>query len=264
VITDAKYLIIVVPSFAFRETLIKISKYLVAPTNLIIATKGIEKNTFLTPIEITKEILSENAKSITILSGPTHAEEVIKRMVTLISAVSDNQIVREEVQVLFSNNYFRVYTNDDVIGVELGSTVKNILAIGAGLLDGMGYGDNAKAAMITRGLSELTALGTVIGANPATFLGLTGLGDLIVTCSSIHSRNRRFGELVGSGLSVDAALKKINMVVEGIHSLESIYQLQKKHNLNLAIIESIYEVIIEKHDPHELLAKLMNRSGKKE
>ena len=199
-----------------------------------------------------------------VLSGPSHAEEVGKAMPTTVSTASRNLASAEAIQDLFMTDRFRVYTTEDVVGVELGGALKNIIALGAGISDGMGFGDNAKAALMTRGLAEITRLGLKLGARPETFAGLTGTGDLIVTCTSMHSRNRRCGILMGEGMSPEYAIAKVGMVVEGMFTAEAAYELAKLSDVEMPITEAIYKVTREILKAAEAIELLMGRDKKHE
>lgn len=199
-----------------------------------------------------------------VLSGPSHAEEVSRGMPTTLVAASDNILIAERIQDLFMSNRLRVYTNPDVIGVELGGALKNIIALGAGISDGMCFGDNAKAAMMTRGITEISRLGIKMGAKQATFSGLSGIGDLIVTCTSMHSRNRRCGILIGQGVRPKEAIKEIGMVVEGVFTAEAAYELSKEMDVELPITEQIYHVLKEEISAKDAVIKLMGRGKKHE
>ena len=198
------------------------------------------------------------------LSGPSHAEEVSKNMPTALVAASESVDISQRVQDLFMNEYLRVYTNTDMIGVELGGTTKNIIAFGAGILDGMGYGDNSKAALMTRGIAEISRFGVALGADISTFSGLSGIGDLIVTCTSMHSRNRRAGILIGQGYSLEETQEKIEMVVEGITATEAVYKIAKELNVEMPITECIYKVVEGQIDPKTAVKELMTRNKKYE
>ena len=198
------------------------------------------------------------------LSGPSHAEEVSRKMPTTLVAASENLDISQGVQDLFMNEYLRVYTNTDMVGVELGGTTKNIIAFGAGILDGMGYGDNSKAALMTRGIAEISRFGVALGADISTFSGLSGIGDLIVTCTSMHSRNRRAGILIVQGYSIEETQEKIEMVVEGITATEAVYKIAKELNVEMPITECIYKVVEGQIDPKTAVKELMTRNKKYE
>lgn len=198
------------------------------------------------------------------LSGPTHAEEVIEGLVTLCIASSKNLELAKKVQKIFSNEFFRVYVNDDIYGVELAAALKNIIAIAAGICDGIGYGDNARAALITRGMVEIKRLGLALGAKEETFNGLAGIGDLIVTCSSLHSRNRKYGYLLGLGKTGEESLKEVGMVVEGLNAIDTAYHKAQSLNIDMPIVNEIYQIIHYNKDPKTAIRELMLRKLKQE
>ncbi|MGM9987517.1 MAG: NAD(P)H-dependent glycerol-3-phosphate dehydrogenase [Bacillaceae bacterium] len=250
----------VIPTKAFRSVLPTVKEALQGPVTIVHASKGIEPETSKRISEIIEEELpSELIKDIVILSGPSHAEEVAQRQPTTITAASTKMEAAQFVQDMFMNNYFRVYTNPDVIGVELGGALKNIIALGAGMSDGLGYGDNAKAALMTRGLMEIIRLARALGANPLTFLGLTGMGDLIVTCTSVHSRNWRAGNMLGKGHSLQYVLDNMGMVVEGVRTTKAAYLLSQEKNVEMPITAALYGVLFEGKDPKQSVDALMSR-----
>lgn len=261
-VLNSSAILISVPSQSVREVLQEIKPYLKGDETIINSSKGLEKNTYLTISQVVNGELPNNRFAV--LSGPSHAEEVCQNMPTTVVVASKRKNTAELVQDLFITPSFRVYTNPDVIGVELGGALKNVIAFGAGIADGLGFGDNAKAALITRGISEIARLGKAMGANKSTFAGLSGIGDLIVTCTSMHSRNRRAGILIGKGKGLDEVLKEIGMVVEGITTTKVAYELAKKHNVEMPITGEIYNVIYNKGDPKEAVTNLMTRSRKHE
>ncbi|MGD6845149.1 NAD(P)H-dependent glycerol-3-phosphate dehydrogenase [Bacillus infantis] len=253
-------LILAVPTKAIREVAGRINEFQREPLTIVHVSKGIEPDTLLRISEmIEEEFKSEALGSVVVLSGPSHAEEVSLRHPTTVTVSSKNNEAAEHVQDLFINHNFRVYTNPDIIGVEIGGALKNIIALAAGITDGLGYGDNAKAALITRGLAEIARLGTKMGASPLTFSGLTGIGDLIVTCTSVHSRNWRAGNLLGKGHSLQEVLDNMGMVVEGVRTTKAAYQLAEKYNVKMPITEALYEVLFNGADPKESVDKLMAR-----
>jgi glycerol-3-phosphate dehydrogenase (NAD(P)+) len=255
-----KMVILAVPTKAIREVLGKIR--VVQGTPLIIAhvSKGIEPDSLLRVSEIIKEEMpNELLKAVVVLSGPSHAEEVSKRHPTTVTVSSEDMAAAEKIQDLFINLNFRVYTNPDVIGVEIGGALKNIIALAAGITDGLGYGDNAKAALMTRGLAEIARLGTKMGANPLTFSGLTGIGDLIVTCTSVHSRNWRAGNLLGKGKNLEEVLDNMGMVVEGVRTTKAAYQLSKKYNVSMPITCVLYDVLFNGKNAKDAVDVLMAR-----
>lgn len=264
-IEDVEAVVLVVPTKAIREVCQKIKDILPKKATIIHASKGIEPETLKRISEmIHEEIPSYQFEDIVVLSGPSHAEEVALRHPTTVTVASINEEKATFTQNLFINNNFRVYTSKDVIGVELGGALKNIIALGAGISDGLGFGDNAKAALITRGLAEITRLGSALGANPFTFLGLCGVGDLIVTCTSVHSRNWRAGNLLGKGKSLDVILEEMGMVVEGVRTTKAAYQLSKKYNIEMPITEGLYQVLFENIPPKVVVEQLMSRDKRKE
>lgn len=253
-------IILAVPTKAIREVLGKIRSAQTIPLTIVHVCKGIEPDSLLRISEIIKqELPKEGIKDIIILSGPSHAEEVSMRHPTTVTVTSENMPSAEKIQDLFINQYFRVYTNPDVIGVEIGGALKNIIALAAGITDGLGYGDNAKAALITRGLAEIARLGTKMGANPLTFSGLTGIGDLIVTCTSVHSRNWRAGNLLGKGHTLEEVLNSMGMVVEGVRTTKAAYQLAQKYHVSMPITKALYHVLFEGGNPKEAADVLMTR-----
>lgn len=264
-VQDADIVLFVVPTSAIREVCAKIKDIVSVHTVFVHASKGIEPNSLKRISEIIEEELPIcKQENIVILSGPSHAEEVALRQPTTVTVASKNDSHAKLVQHVFINEVFRVYTSDDVVGVELGGALKNIIALGAGLSDGLGFGDNAKAALITRGLAEITRLGTSMGANPLTFLGLCGVGDLIVTSTSVHSRNWRAGNLLGKGKTVDEVLSHMGMVVEGIRTTKAAYQLSVEQDVEMPITNGLYSILFEDEDPKEVVEQLMRRERKKE
>ncbi|MFL2099571.1 NAD(P)H-dependent glycerol-3-phosphate dehydrogenase [Desemzia sp. FAM 23989] len=264
-VKNADGIVFVVPTKAMRQVAQDAAPFLKENTIIIHASKGLEQETHKRISEILAEEIPEaKRKGIVALSGPSHAEEVAVKDLTTITAASNPVTGAEYVQKLFMNEYFRVYSNPDIIGVELGGALKNIIAVGAGALVGIGYGDNAKAALMTRGLAEITRLGVSFGADPLTFLGLSGVGDLIVTCTSIHSRNWRAGKLLGEGKDVDDILENMGMIVEGVSTTKAAYELAAQKNVELPITTAIYEVLYNKADVKEVIKELMNRVGKNE
>jgi glycerol-3-phosphate dehydrogenase (NAD(P)+) len=252
--------ILAVPTKALREVLGKIREVQSDPLIIAHVSKGIEPDTLLRISEMIKEEMpKELLKDVVVLSGPSHAEEVSLRHPTTVTVSSENMEAAEKVQDLFINHNFRVYTNSDVIGVEIGGALKNIIALAAGITDGLGYGDNAKAALITRGLAEIARLGTKMGANPLTFSGLTGIGDLIVTCTSVHSRNWRAGNLLGKGQTLDEVLNNMGMVVEGVRTTKAAYQLAEKFDVNMPITYALYDVLFNGKNAKDAVDVLMAR-----
>ena len=257
-VSDSNVIILATPSTAIRSVSKQI-RFLVNKNQIIVnVAKGIEKDTLFTSSEIIEDEIGKENKIAT-LSGSSHAEEVALCLPTLIVASSKNIEVANEVQKKFANNYFRVYTNNDIKGVELCGALKNIIALAAGMSDGMGFGDNAKAAIITRGLAEMSRLGYALGCDEKTFFGLTGIGDIVVTATSKHSRNHNAGELLGKGKSLSETLDEIGMVVEGINALVAAKQLSLKANINMPIVNAVYDVIYNNKDPKVAVNELFNR-----
>ena len=251
-----------VPTHGVREALNNAKKYIKKNQIIVNVAKGIENDTLLRISQIVAEILPDN--NYAILSGPSHAEEVALNIPTTVVSASINKFVAEYIQDLFITPTFRVYTNPDIIGVELGGALKNIIALGAGISDGLKYGDNTKAALMTRGIFEMARLGDKLGANPNTFSGLSGIGDLIVTCTSMHSRNRRAGILIGQGKALEESVKEIGMVVEGIKTTKSAYKLAEKLNISMPITDEIYNVLYNNVDVKTSVNYLMGRDKKHE
>lgn len=264
-VMNADMILLAVPTKAIRSCIQQMIPFIHKKVIITHVSKGIEPDTLLRVSEVIKEEMPEKLiDEIVVLSGPSHAEEVSKRLPTTITASAKNSEKAEFVQDLFMNNRFRVYTNPDVVGVELGGALKNIIALGAGISDGLGYGDNAKAALITRGLAEITRLGTKLGANPITFAGLTGLGDLIVTCTSIHSRNYRAGYELGKGRHLKEVLDSVGMVVEGVRTTKATFQLSEIHQVDMPITQEIYKVLFADKNPKEAVDDLMTRMKRSE
>lgn len=264
IVNNVDCLLFVVPSFAIRETARKVNEILNKKIICVIATKGLESQSMDSGYDILKQEI-KNIEEIVIFSGPSHAEELAKQMFTTMVSTSNNIETAKLIQQNFSTKYLRIYTQSDVRGVEILGAAKNVLAIAAGFCDGNeALGDNAKAALLTRGLRELKVIGQFENCQDSTFYGLTGLGDLMVTANSKYSRNRRFGELLGQGLNVDEAQQAIGMVVEGLYSVKAIYQLKTKYNLDLPLIEIIYNCIYEGMDIKQALENLYDRPVRSE
>lgn len=261
-IDEADAILFVVPTKAMRIVAKEFSKIVTGKPVIIHASKGLEQDSHKRISEIlAEEIPEENRQGIVVLSGPSHAEEVAVHDITTITAASDNEELAKYVQKLFMNEYLRIYTNTDVIGVEMGAALKNIIAIGAGALHGLSYGDDAKAAIMTRGLAEISRLGVAMGANPLTFIGLSGVGDLIVTCTSVHSRNWRAGNLLGKGHNLDEVLDNMGMIVEGVATTKAAKELSEKMEVPMPITETIYSVLYEGKDVRQACTDLMLRAG---
>lgn len=253
------------PTKAMREVAKSIDSLLTSKKTFIHVAKGIENETYKRVSEMIEDSISpEHNAGIGVLSGPSHAEEVVIKQPTTVAASSKTPEVSKLTQDLFMNDYLRVYTNNDLVGVELGGALKNIIAVASGVISGMGFGDNAKAALMTRGLAEISRLGEKLGADPITFLGLGGIGDLIVTCTSTHSRNYTLGYKLGEGKSLDKALDEMNMVVEGIYTTKSVYHLAKEVDVDMPITAALYSVLFENRPVDESVKDLMGRGKKAE
>ena len=261
VIEDTDFIIHVTPS-KFTRNIVKEYKQYVTNQPIVICSKGFEKDSLMTLDEVIQEEIP-NAK-IAVLSGPSHAEEVSIALETVLVVASKHNAVLKLVQDTFMSNKMRVYTSRDVKGVELGGALKNIIAFCAGVAAGIGLGDNTFAALITRGLAELTRLGIALGGQKDTLYGLSGLGDLIVTCLSEHSRNRRAGKLIGQGKSLDEAKQEVGMVIESIDNIEVAHELGKLHNIEMPIVEAVYGILYEGLKPEDAVNILMNRAKKRE
>lgn len=261
-------LVVVVPTKAIRSCMEAVKSLLQEKGNkplIVHASKGLEPGTHFRVSQIIEDVLERDLyEDIVVLSGPSHAEEVAVEDLTTITAACENIDSAVKIQKLFMNPYFRVYSNTDVVGVELGAALKNIIAICAGINDGLGYGDNSKSALITRGLAEISRLGVAMGADPLTFAGLSGVGDLIVTCTSQHSRNWQAGNLLAQGYSIEQVNEKVKMIVEGISTCKVAYELAQEMGIEMPITESLYRVIYEGADVHGLTLELMTRQGKQE
>ena len=259
----ADLLVTAVPSHVVRATLRNLSPFVKEGQEVVNIAKGLESGTLKRLSEIFAEEMPQ--AKLAVMSGPSHAEEVGKGNIPTTNVVaSDDPELAKKVQKVFSTPYFRVYTGTDIIGVELGGAIKNIIALCAGVADGLGFGDNTKAALMTRGLAEMTRLGLAMGAKAATFGGLSGVGDMIVTCCSMHSRNRRFGILVGQGVPIPEAKERVHMVVEGINACEAAYGLAKKYGVEMPIVNEAYGVLFEGRSPKDVVKNLMNREQKPE
>lgn len=264
VIKDSRIIILAVPSQAIREVSSLIYPLLHPHCILVNTAKGLENNTCLRISQVISEELPNFAERLAILSGPSHAEEVSRGMPTAVVVAAHSQEIAEFVQDLFMAPNFRVYTNFDLVGIELGGALKNIIALGAGIAEGLGFGDNTKAALITRGLTEIARLGVALGANPLTFLGLAGVGDLVVTATSIHSRNRRAGIFLGQGLGLEESLKRVGMVVEGVETTCAARNLAIRCGIEMPITEQTYQVLFEGLPPQMAVSNLMLRSKRHE
>ncbi|WP_438445590.1 NAD(P)H-dependent glycerol-3-phosphate dehydrogenase [Gorillibacterium sp. sgz5001074] len=259
-VTDADAVVLVSPSAGVREVTGKLRSFLSPSALLIHATKGFEAQSLKRMTEVIAEELPDyDPDRIVVLSGPSHAEEVIVQCPTTVVVASRCEEAADAAQDLFINSYFRVYTNPDVTGVEISGALKNIIALGAGMNDGLGYGDNAKAALMTRGLAEIGRLGLAMGANPLTFAGLAGFGDLVVTCTSKHSRNWRAGYMLGQGKPLAEVLEEMGMVVEGVKTTQAAYALSRQLEVRMPITEVLYQVLFEGKTPKQGVEDLMGR-----
>lgn len=259
---DKDILVLAVPSPFTRSTAKNMSRYARKGQMIVSVAKGIEDGTFHTLSEIIREEIKDSR--VVVLCGPTHAEEVGKGVPTAIVAGSADEDDALLVQDVFMNTYFRVYTSDDPYGMELGGALKNVIALAAGIADGLGYGDNTKAALITRGIHEVARLGVACGGKRETFEGLTGIGDLIVTCASMHSRNRRAGILIGRGMTADEAMAEVKQVVEGVYSAKAAMHLSAKYGVDMPIVQEVNRVLFENKKPADALVDLMTRDRKSE
>ena len=261
-LTDEDVVVMAVPSPVVRTVAKQMSPFVKDGQIIVNVAKGIEDVTYKTLSDIIEEEIP-NAE-VCVLSGPSHAEEVGIGIPTTVVIGAKNKKTAEMLQDVFMNKVFRVYTSSDIIGIELGGALKNVIALAAGTVDGLGYGDNTKAALMTRGIAELTRLGEAMGGKPETFSGLTGVGDLIVTCTSVHSRNRKAGYLMGKGMTADEAMKEVKMVVEGVYSAKAALGLAKKCNVAVPIVEAVNRVLFENADPKEEVSNLLLRERKQE
>ncbi len=265
--TDLEYavrgrdtLVLAVPSPFTRSTSRSMKEYAAQGQIIVNVAKGIEEKTLMTLSQIIEEEIPQ--AEVAVLSGPSHAEEVGRGIPTTIVVGAKEKKTAEYLQNLFMNEVFRVYISPDVLGIELGAALKNVVALAAGIADGLGYGDNTKAALITRGITEIARLGTAMGGRAETFSGLTGIGDLIVTCASMHSRNRRAGILIGKGYTMEEAMEEVKMVVEGVYSAKAAMALAKKYGVQLPIIEQVNAVLFDGKAADEAVKDLMLRDKK--
>ncbi len=254
----AEIVILAIPSQFLRNVLLNFKTF-DSSTIFVSVAKGIENNTLMRMSEMIKDVANISEENIVSLSGPSHAEEVCNKLPTAVVSASRNIENARKIQRLFSNSYFRVYAGNDIIGVELGGSVKNIIAIASGICDGIGYGDNTMAALITRGLEEIVRLGTTFGAKRETFSGLSGIGDLFVTANSHHSRNRYVGKRIGEGDSLQSILDDMNMVAEGVETTKSVHDLILRIQIEMPICEQIYQVLFKGKDPKRAISDLMSR-----
>lgn len=261
-VKGAEVLVLAVPSPYTRSTSHSMSSLVKEGQVIVNVAKGIEEKTLLTLSQIIEEEIPQ--ANVAVLSGPSHAEEVGRGIPTTIVVGAKDKETAEYLQNIFMNEVFRVYISPDVLGIELGAALKNVVALAAGIADGLGYGDNTKAALITRGIAEIARLGVKMGGAIESFTGLTGIGDLIVTCASVHSRNRKAGYLMGQGRSMQEAMDEVQMVVEGVYSAKAAVKLGKEYKVSLPIIDKVSEVLFEGKDPREAVNELMLRDGRTE
>ncbi|MDR3306980.1 MAG: NAD(P)-dependent glycerol-3-phosphate dehydrogenase [Endomicrobium sp.] len=262
----AEAVLFAVPSHYMRSTcvLLKDNDISLKDKLIMSVTKGVENGTLLRMSEVIEDVFNGVYNDIAVLSGPSHAEEVCRKIPTVVTSASVSLETAEKCRNLFVNDYFRVYTQDDIVGVEIGAALKNVFAVASGIVDGLKYGDNTKAAIVSRGLRELVKIGVVLGGKEQTFYGLSGLGDLMVTCFSRHSRNRAVGQAVGEGISLEEAQNRLGMIAEGVKNAVSAYELGKKLNIELPIINEVYYVLFENKKPVDAVNDLMKRDAKQE
>jgi glycerol-3-phosphate dehydrogenase (NAD(P)+) len=261
-VKDAEIIILAVPSKAVRQTVTDFAPLFTKEQVLVNVAKGLEEGSLKRLSQVIEECAPQC--EVCILSGPSHAEEVAREIPTTCLIASENEETAKMVQFEFMNPRFRLYTNTDVIGVEMGAALKNVMALAAGASDGLGFGDNTKAALMTRGIAEMKRLGIEMGGKSETFAGLSGIGDLIVTCTSMHSRNRRAGILLGQGKSLEETLAEIKMVVEGVNTAQAAYTLAKEHNVEMPITNAVYDVLFQGKNAEKAVLELMSRGGKAE
>lgn len=256
------FVVLAVPSPFTRSTARKMKEYVKEGQILVNVAKGIEESTLMTLTDQIEEEVSQ--ADVAVLSGPSHAEEVGKGLPTTCVVGARTKETAEYLQKAFMSEVFRVYTSPDILGIELGGSLKNVIALAAGIADGLGYGDNTKAALITRGIAEIARLGVRMGGKIETFTGLTGMGDLIVTCASVHSRNRKAGYLIGKGMTMQEAMDEVKMVVEGVYSAKAAKRLSEQYQVSMPIVEQVNQVLFEGKSPAEAVKELMLRDRKEE
>lgn len=259
---DKDVLVLAVPSIAVRDTCRRMKDYVRAGQMIVCVSKGIEEVTLMTLTDIIEEELP--VADAAVLSGPSHAEEVARKLPTTCVVGAHSKKTAQYLQSVFLSPVFRVYTSSDMLGIELGGALKNVIALAAGMADGLGYGDNTKAALITRGIAEISRLGIAMGGRPESFFGLTGIGDLIVTCASVHSRNRRAGLLIGKGCTPKEAMAEVKMVVEGVYSAKAALALAEKYQVEMPIVEQVNRILFEGQKADESVRELMLRDSKSE
>ena len=261
-VEDKEVLVLAVPSPAVRSTSQKMKSYIRKNQLIVNVAKGVEAESLLTMSQMIEQVIPQ--ANLAVLSGPSHAEEVGKGLPTTCVIGAKEKQTAEYLQEIFMSSVFRVYTSPDILGIELGAALKNVIALAAGVADGMGYGDNTKAALITRGIAEISRLGIAMGARAETFFGLSGIGDLIVTCASVHSRNRKAGYLMGKGYTMQEAMDEVKMVVEGVHSAKAALSLSEKYNVEMPIIMEVNKVLFENKKAADAVNELMLRMKKDE
>ena len=261
-VKDKEMVVLGVPSLYIRSTSAKMAPFVHEGQIVVNVSKGIEESTLYTMTDVISDELP--CADVAVLSGPSHAEEVSRYIPTTVVAGAKSRKTAEKIQQIFMNEAFRVYTSPDMLGIEIGGALKNVIALAAGITDGLGFGDNTKAALITRGIAEMTRLGVAMGGYQETFSGLAGMGDLIVTCASKHSRNRKAGYLIGKGYSMQEAMDEVKMVVEGVHSAKAALMLAEKYYVRLPIIEQVNAVLFDGKQVREAVRDLMIRNGKTE
>lgn len=262
VVSSSEILIMAVASPYVRSTAREIAQLNIKGLKIVNVAKGIEEHSLMTMTQIIEDEIKD--VTVAVLSGPSHAEEVSRFLPTTCVIGTKEKDFAAYLQEIFTNKVFRIYINPDIIGIELGGSLKNVIALAAGVADGLGYGDNTKAALITRGIHEIARLGIAMGGKLQTFYGLSGIGDLIVTCASMHSRNRRAGILIGQGKTMDEAMEEVHMVVEGVHSAKAAYALSLKYNVEMPIIEMIYKILFKNIPIEQVTGELMLREPKEE
>ena len=255
-------IVLAVPSVYTRSTAVLMSSVVEKDQVIVNVSKGIEEDSLMTLSDIIKQEIPQ--AKVAVMSGPSHAEEVGRRIPTTCVVGAAKKETAEYVQNIFISKVFRVYISPDVLGIELGGALKNVVALAAGMADGLGYGDNTKAALITRGIAEISRLGVKMGGSAETFAGLTGIGDLVVTCASQHSRNRKAGMLMGQGMNMDSAMKEVNMVVEGVYSAKAALALARKYDVEVPIIEKVNDILFKGDTVKSAVGELMNREKKEE
>ena len=254
--------VLAVPSLFVRSTAHNMAEFVAQDQLIVVVSKGIEEKTLMIMTDVVEDEIPQ--ASVAVLSGPSHAEEVGRRLPTTVVAGAKTKALAERVQSYFMNEVFRVYTSPDMLGIEMGASLKNVIALAAGMADGLGFGDNTKAALITRGIKEISRLAIAMGAHPETLSGLTGIGDLIVTCASMHSRNRRAGILIGQGCTMQEAMDEVKMVVEGVYSAKAAVALSEKYGISMPIISQVNQVLFHGQSAKDAVMELMCREKKSE